>query len=30
MPGSNGIDSGGLGSYVFVSVPACRDPADGA
>jgi hypothetical protein len=26
MPGFNGIDSGGLGSYVFVSVPACRDP----
>jgi hypothetical protein len=25
-PGSNGIDAGGLGSYVFVSVPACRDP----
>jgi hypothetical protein len=26
MPGFNGIDAGGLGSYVFVSVPACRDP----
>jgi hypothetical protein len=26
MPGANGIDSGGLGSFVFVSVPACRDP----
>jgi hypothetical protein len=26
MPGANGIDSGGLGSEVFVSVPACRDP----
>jgi hypothetical protein len=25
-PGFNGIDAGGLGSYVFVSVPACRDP----
>jgi hypothetical protein len=26
MPGANGIDSGGLGSFVFVSAPACRDP----
>jgi hypothetical protein len=26
MPGFNGINAGGLGSYVFVSVPACRDP----
>jgi hypothetical protein len=26
MPGFNGIDAGGLGSFVFVSVPACRDP----
>jgi hypothetical protein len=25
-PGFNGIDAGGLGSDVFVSVPACRDP----
>jgi hypothetical protein len=26
LPGFNGIDAGGLGTYVFVSVPACRDP----
>jgi hypothetical protein len=26
LPGLNGIDSGGLGTEVFVSVPACRDP----
>ena len=25
-PGLNGIDAGGLGSELFVSVPACRDP----
>jgi hypothetical protein len=26
QPGANGINSGGLGTEVFVSVPACRDP----